>query len=119
MATNTHGSISETALTELLTQIAVANISTVESLEDGGNTPDFFETSVWCLKDALTQAFIAGQQAAKTGKTEIAWEGGEVEIIELADGRNIRTGITFPNEWEAKEFIKTQEDKLLVFKQVK
>ncbi|WP_216666066.1 DUF6900 domain-containing protein [Actinomyces faecalis] len=103
--------ISETDLTALLTQIATSQLVEVDTLEThGADSLDFVEVSVWSLKDALTAAFIAGQQAGSAGHTEIAWEGGEVEIIEFTREGKHATGIRLANEWEAKAWIRTHED---------
>ncbi|MCD4556982.1 DUF6900 domain-containing protein [Schaalia sp. lx-100] len=102
--------ISETDLTALLTQIATAQLVGVDTLEtQGSDSLDFVEVSVWSLKDALTAAFIAGQQAGSAGQTEIAWEGGEVEIIEFTSEGKHATGIRLPNDWEAKAWIRAHE----------
>lgn len=103
--------ISETDLNTLLTQIATAQLIGVDTLEaQGSDSLDFVEVSVWGIKDALTAAFIAGQQAATTGRTEIAWEGGEVEIIEFTREGKHATGNRLANEWEAKAWIAAHED---------
>ena len=102
--------IRETDLTALLTQIAASQLVGVDTLEtQGSDSLDFVEVSVWSLKDALTAAFIAGQQAAASGQTEIAWEGGEVEIIEFTSEGKRATGIRLDNDWEAKAWIDAHE----------
>lgn len=103
--------IRETDLTALLTQIATTELVGVDTLEtQGSDSLDFIEVSVWSLKDALTAAFIAGQQAGSAGQTEIAWEGGEVEIIEFTREGKHATGIRLANEWEAKAWILAHEN---------
>lgn len=103
--------IRETDLYTLLTQIATAELVGVDTLEtQGSDSLDFVEVSVWSLKDALTAAFIAGQQAGSAGRTEIAWEGGEVEIIEFTQEGKHATGIRLANDWEAKAWIAAHED---------
>lgn len=103
--------IRETDLDTLLTQIATTELVGVDTLEtQGSDSLDFLEVSVWSLKDALTAAFIAGQQAAASGQTEIAWESGEVEIIEFTQEGKHATGIRLPNDWEAKAWIRAHED---------
>lgn len=102
--------IRETDLTALLTQIAASQLVGVDTLEtQGSDSLDFVEVSVWSLKDALTAAFIAGQQAAASGQTEIAWEGGEVEIIEFTSEGKRATGIRLDNDWEAKAWVDAHE----------
>lgn len=106
----TKTAIRETDLDTLLTQIATTQMIGVETLEErGSDSLDFVEVSVWGLKDALTAAFIAGQQAATAGQTQIAWEGGEVEIIEFTQEGKHATGIRLPNDWEAKAWITAHE----------
>lgn len=106
----TKTAISETDLTALLTQIATTELVGVDTLEtQGTDSLDFVEVSVWSLKDALTAAFIAGQQAGNAGQTEIAWEGGEVEIIEFTSEGKHATGIRLANDWEAKAWIRAHE----------
>lgn len=102
--------IRETDLDTLLTQIATAELVGVDTLEtQGSDSLDFVEVSVWSLKDALAAAFIAGQQAGNAGQTEIAWESGEVEIIEFTSEGKHATGIRLPNAWEAKAWIRAHE----------
>lgn len=106
----TKTAIRETDLTALLTRIATSQLVEVDTLEtQGSDSQDFVEVSVWSLKDALTAAFIAGQQAGSAGQTEIAWEGGEVEIIEFTREGKHATGIRLDNEWEAKAWIRAHE----------
>lgn len=54
-----------------LVKIAQENIPALEdrrNLEAKDNdAADFFETAVWCLKDALVAAYELGKATAKTG----------------------------------------------------
>lgn len=102
--------ISDKELTALLTQIATRHISQAQTLqEQGADSLDFLDVSVWSLKDALTEAFLAGQQAAMGGITQIAWPEREFEIIQFTTRGKTVTGIRCANEWEAKQWIADHE----------
>lgn len=67
------GAVSEGDLDALLTQIAARHIAQAHTLQErGADSLDFLDVAVWSLKDALTEAFIAGQRAGGNGVTEIA-----------------------------------------------
>lgn len=98
--------ITETDLAAILEQAATTFLPSVTTLETrNSDNADFHEVAAWCLKDALTAAFLAGQKAATQGQTTIAWENRPSEIIEFTRNGRHRTGRTFDTEWEARAWL--------------
>lgn len=102
---HTTTALSEKDLNTLLTRIATTQISTIDTLEEQGtDSLDWIEVSIWNLKDALTAAYLAGQADAQVGRDGIAWEDGEVEIYNFCTDK--ATGRRFASTFEARTWIK-------------
>ena len=57
----------QSKMDKILTQIAKDNLF-LDTLETRNCGDDFKEQAVWCIKEALTQAYQAGLEAGKENK---------------------------------------------------
>lgn len=80
---------------DLLEQIAFDHLSVSTLRTRGGDNLDFYDISVWCLREALVEAFNAGTDHGSSSDREIsAWMNEFGQVIS-ADEKSAKLNFAY------------------------